>query len=195
MRCARFTGRTGAWWQLARRRYCSREGEFHGEVCGSLDAGLQWGSVADWVAAIGTSLALLLTLAVVLGDRRAHRRQLADRVGVWLRLIATGSKSAPMDAEIVLHNGSSLPVPVAWVYVATDETWRTRAISSDIPIGERVCCRWALDADVDLGKLRVLVEFTDGNGRTWTRDARRGTYVSASARRWRLGARPMQALN
>ena len=79
-----------------------------------------WGSVPDWVAAVGTVGTLVVALAIIALDRRKEERAHADNLVTWIHPpFFGGSTSCPLYAKPHLHlhayNAGSRPVMRAWV--------------------------------------------------------------------------------
>jgi hypothetical protein len=79
---------------------------------------MELGTVADWVAAVGTAGALIATTFIILDNGRRSRRAQAEAVSVWFTqrfsINSSGQDSRTLDVH--LFNGSSSPIPAATIY-------------------------------------------------------------------------------
>jgi len=152
---------------------------------------VEWGSVPDWIAAIGTSFAFVAALYVIFRDHQAQRRRQNEEDARQARLVlswvdafetaevvATEHGLKPRHRfEVVIHNASSEPIIdcLAEVWIDTDEiskdiaTSRVQRHKHIIPPGNY---REAVQLAPDWATRAVAsIAFTDGNGRRWLRNA------------------------
>jgi hypothetical protein len=68
--------------------------------------------LAEWVAAIGTSGALIVSLWIVLEDRRSRRIDQARRISVWSewKRVPGGHDPTPRQFFVYIHNSSDSPI-------------------------------------------------------------------------------------
>jgi hypothetical protein len=158
-----------------------------------------WGSIPDWIGAIGT-VGTLAAGVIILRDQitllRAEAAQIrqaqAQSISAW-----TARADPSRDALVlVLRNGSAQPVYNLMVFAldASERTVLLRAMSP-VPPGhhETLPITRALHASAS-GDLLEL-EFDDAQGRTWVR-RRDGTLRELEAseeRRWVTHAYPIIA--
>jgi hypothetical protein len=85
-----------------------------------LAAGLDWGSVPDWLAAVGTLLAFAVALGLFRKEQTARREQEEDRrreqvgpVSAWTELEVQrdeAGQASGMDFQVYIRNGGPEPV-------------------------------------------------------------------------------------
>jgi hypothetical protein len=165
----------------------------------SVLAGPDWGTVPDWLAAVGTLAAFAVAfrlLAKELTARREYeedrRRQQASRVASWvgvvedpdLALSPWASETGTRRVAAVLHNGSEEPVYDCRVHLEIDpaaEGSFSKVVDGAFQKGER---RLTLDdrtlppgrihvplslGRADIPHVSTWMTFTDASGRRWTR--------------------------
>lgn len=135
-----------------------------------LVAGVDWGTVPDWFAAIGTTLAFAVAFAVLLRELVERRNQQARLVLCWLESMGYAGDGQYVD--LVIRNAST--EPVYDMQVSFDSPIRIE--SGDI--GEDYCTPMVAPGDLRIpGELlsalplraRCTYVFTDANGRRWVR--------------------------
>jgi hypothetical protein len=164
-----------------------------------LAAGPDWGTVPDWLAAVGTLAAFAVALGLFRKEQQARReseddrrREQASRVASWVGVVEDlDSPPLPWASEMgrrrvaaVLHNGSEEPVYDCRVHIeldpaATGSFWK--AVAGTFQPGER---RLTLTdrtlppgriqhplslGRADLPHASVWMTFTDAAGRRWKR--------------------------
>lgn len=158
---------------------------------------INWGSVPDWFAAIGTIVSVLLIGAGLLREIRrrrlddeqtaAERREIEaerrDAEAAQARLVTSSLGANPRGrfAEISVDNASDAPilgVTPTIVIRPVDGTPERRtpvrmpnsqiAPHSEAPVGVRLDDAGDLIAD-DLSNIDLEVEYTDVHGRRWRR--------------------------
>ncbi|BEL04125.1 hypothetical protein Q0Z83_023160 [Actinoplanes sichuanensis] len=152
-------------------------------------AAVDWGSVPDWIAGIGSVFATLLAVSGLLyemhkrrltearaaAERRAAEANQARLVSVQARVRGDGHR-----AELILRNDSAAPIrtvtPVLY-WADTDGTWRIPRLSSNgspqAVLGPHESA--TSFAEVAFGEpgppepaaVRTAVAFTDATGRRW----------------------------
>jgi hypothetical protein len=98
---------------------------------------IQWGNVAEWVAAVGTVGALLLALWLLAQDRRNAQRAQVDLVGAWSKpMYERKSPDAPRvekaQTVIYVRNGSQLPVEVKQLAYSIHTQWWVPVLGSKL---------------------------------------------------------------
>jgi hypothetical protein len=147
-------------------------------------ASLEWGSVAEWFAAVGTVGALYFSLVLFVAERRRIRRAPADAFTTW-SIRRMGGKTRPRLKGLTLyaHNSGVTPIAVAIVSSPHGEPGQftqmiNRVEGTLMPIapGE------SITRELKFGKEppdpnRVLIHITDGGGRQWWRRLETGRYM------------------
>ena len=154
-------------------------------------AQIEWGSTADWLAAIGTVGALAVALLLFGRDQEDRRRAQARRVVSWLVVEPTMSSWTPATGgqatvtevgehlEVVLHNGSEEPVfdcriqvelepPVTVTTTPGGAAWQLTLTERMLPPGQTRRPLWDLH-ESDLPYTYVWMVFTDANNQRWQR--------------------------
>jgi len=136
---------------------------------------LDWGSVPDWLAAVGTVGAFAATLLILGLDRRRSRRAAAVSLAVWAtRSFRSAADGDSQTVTVHAYNGASGPVPVANVvsnrngsdYVNEILTANDRGFSELSP-GGRISIEFDVVHHVDDAHLFVF--FVDSFGRQWAK--------------------------
>lgn len=144
---------------------------------------IDWGSVPEWLAAIGTVGAVIVALVIAFRDSRqrarAERSAQADNITAWQSVVGRGTFNER--AHINLSNSSSLPIyDIALSYGAPyGEGARFQTGASKqifllrLPPGK--CQVRELPKVPKLDKpqyeLGISISFRDSYGRFWRRDA------------------------
>lgn len=155
---------------------------------------MDYGSLADWAAAAGTTLAVFATIALYRHDRYLASRDLADSFTTSLRVnhaISVGGPSEHKDEMLVeaRNTGRSI-ITLPIVYVPTEENdsgyRRARLIddehSLDYAPGAHTVRYIKVEAAHKV-RGRTLVRFRDERNRWWTRYVESGEYLSE--RKWK----------
>ncbi len=132
---------------------------------------LDWGTVADWVGAVGTGGALLSSLYFI---RRDKREAAEEARGAQARLVVAWTNETKGEAStynVIGHvrNASSEPVFDVEIQVADEgssqnATWSTPGLPMVLPpqaVGEFKL--------YEVSTVRLDLRFTDANGRKWRR--------------------------
>jgi hypothetical protein len=152
-----------------------------------------WGSIAEWVAGIGTLAAVSVSLYVVLGDRRKQARSEADSLGTWSKVdnssytIGKQSKTSKFWVETNFYNAGGRPVPYVSLSWWDGARWnREMGMASGkhsepytISPGEDGLVQAPVDRNVPLNWENYFITFTDGSGATWFRSPENNRYLSA----------------
>ena len=151
-------------------------------------AAVHWGSVPDWIAAVGSVIAMLLAVSGLLYEM--HKRRLTEAETVAERRAAEGNQARLVSvevrvrgdghrAELTLRNDSPAPIrTVALVlyWADADGTWRIPELSNETPLAVLGPHESATSlAEVASGEsgppvptaVRAAVAFTDAEGRRW----------------------------
>jgi hypothetical protein len=151
---------------------------------------VNYGTLPDWLAAIGTVGALAFALVLFARDQEDRRRAQARRVVCWLVVEPTTSSFRPGiegptttsivgdHLEALLHNGSEEPVFDCRVQVdldprqastaGPDSNWRLVLTERMLPPGRTPRPLWELPGR-DLPHANVWMVFTDANNQRWQR--------------------------
>ncbi|MDW4572208.1 hypothetical protein R8Z57_05375 [Microbacterium sp. M3] len=162
-----------------------------------------WGLLADWFAAVGTVGALVLTIVIVLRDRRHSARELADQLVSNLDVQARIDDSGGFRLRLFVANYSSVAMrsialvgpdmearddePEEWsdamfVYgvVPAEEEMQAEWMGGDstyvgLPPGDSKRLELVSQSRPPSSEYFLLIR--DGRGRVWLRNAHTGQYV------------------
>lgn len=132
----------------------------------------RWGTVPQWLSAIGGTASTTFALYIILRDKKKEERKQAELITVRMDwpLIGFGQTMGMKPDRILVHNASSLPV--------FDLSVRLRALSADDALAYTVfrSAEGDLLADqtceIDWGSDRphpIAIRFTDSAGVHWGR--------------------------
>lgn len=148
----------------------------------------EWGTVADWVAAIGSAGALLAAVHLIRQETLQRRLEKADRDWAQARLVSITSSSAgggfrgfdeagepidvgpySYDATGTVDNSSTMPLHNLQIDVYVGEVPVRRLQQAVLLPGRRCEAKGRLGnvAEPDL-QARATVSFTDAAGLDWT---------------------------
>ena len=145
----------------------------------------EWGTVADWVAAIGTTGALLVSAFLLSIEIRARRDRVADERRRQASQVSALIEYAPImtsalgsegdDWQIQVHNSSSEPIYSCVVYVPTADEFPIEVVFGTIPGNDKRSDRLHPNTAEHLRDLPfpgpvVEVGFVDSRGHGWRRD-------------------------
>jgi hypothetical protein len=139
-------------------------------------AGLQLGTLPDWILAIGTVFTLFVAFAVFNSDLKERRRRQASQVAAWL---------ARNTSEVTLHVANSSEAPIYKVrvtpqFLGQDYTKKSYPVlgphADDTPLSIPL----PGSQEVSNEFLGVEMIFADSSGRRWKR-----TRNGALRRKWR----------
>ncbi|WP_143109852.1 hypothetical protein [Agromyces sp. CF514] len=167
---------------------------------------IEWGSIADWFAAVGTVGALFATLYVIRSDQKSKRRQLADQVVTTLNL--AGRYNGSTTEYSLLFNVSNFS-PLSVIGIAligpnvdvrndgTEEHAEAMYFEAIVPDHEEMDRQLEGEADTNAHGLppgesrsrtfvstfrppfeEFYVMIVDGQGRRWMRSTLTAEYVS-----------------
>jgi hypothetical protein len=150
-------------------------------------AGVQWGDVASWVGSIATSVALLLTYALLLVTRRDQRalaidqrRSQARKVSAWCEGTEPTGSDGVLRASVRLQNASDEPIYGPRVAVGAD--WLSPGRSyAELDLNYVLAPQYGAVHTTDVRRtsatrdaeeltLPVEIVFSDAGGRFWHRD-------------------------
>jgi hypothetical protein len=156
-----------------------------------LAAGPDWGTVPDWLAAVGTLAAFAVALRLLAKELAARReqeedrrREQASRVACWLEIVEDPdwpprhwAPDKPVRAvAAVLQNGSEEPVYDCRVHIELDPGASGKLVSGDrqYSLEERTLPPGRTQRSVsfpreDLPPASTRMSFRDAAGRRWTR--------------------------
>lgn len=135
-----------------------------------------WGTVADWVGALGTAGAFLFGFLIFARDKQRQRRELADRFATWLE-----KGSTPQPDKLFAHNGADLPVVDARAIFRLPKGFESRDFDYATSSGRAVKAETSTAIplrDNEASATEIYLEFTDGASRQWTRELRSGRYLN-----------------
>ena len=132
-----------------------------------------WGTVPDWLAAVGTVGALGVALVLLAKELRARREASEDRVREHARYVAAWLDEPPSSspALLLLHNGGQEPAYeciVKWTQGGYDEPQQLAAFAV-LPPGETLGAPVTTPAFMSLLP-PLTIFFTDARGIRWQRD-------------------------
>jgi hypothetical protein len=156
-----------------------------------LAAGPDWGTVPDWLAAIGTLLAFAVALGLFRKEQKARReyeedrrREQASRVACWVGMVEDPSlPRAPWASDrplrvvaAVLNNGSEEPIYDCRVHLELDPAGTGTFWNGDrrLTLAERVVPPGRIQyplrlSHADPPDVSAWMIFTDAAGRRWER--------------------------
>lgn len=157
-----------------------------------------WGSVADWMAGIGTVAAFGIAAGALVRDHRLRQRSFADNVSVWILRRETrseGGRGAVTQIIVTAHvfNGNTSPIPYG-SFLATPDRYSI----SNVPFGAKrskktgvkisreaprgLAAGKGFDISWTYDKLAAdapfIVRFQDNSGQIWFKSISSGKYVS-----------------
>lgn len=151
-------------------------------------AAVDWGSVPDWIAGVGSVIAMLLAVGGLLYEM--HNRRLADAKAAAERRAAEANQARLVSvevrvrgdghrAELTLRNDSTAPIrtvaPVLY-WAEAGGAWRIPKLSNNTPLAVLGPHESATSlAEIATGEsgppapaaVRAAVAFTDAEGRRW----------------------------
>jgi hypothetical protein len=139
---------------------------------------LDWGSVAEWVAALATVGALFWAFLVFMADRVRASRAEADRFSTYIS--STTHEKDHATAKFEFFNAGDTPVPLAYLIV------RQRDGGLRIPLKHRgnfvlapgAQLNMRLELEQSTNDSYSYVYLRDSHNRAWLRDIQTGKYVS-----------------
>jgi cbb3-type cytochrome oxidase subunit 1 len=126
---------------------------------------VQFGSVPDWITAIGTTLAFLIAFVVLSLDLRERRRHQATQVAAWFER---------SQSEAVLHIINSSDTPIYNVKMTPQLLGRDYDVISYplvAPKADHIALKMELPGSHEVSNkyLSVQMSFADSGGRRWKR--------------------------
>ncbi|TQJ31472.1 hypothetical protein [Microbacterium sp. SLBN-146] len=158
---------------------------------------MEWGSLADWFAAIGTVGALFATLSLFVHSQRSEAR----RVGQELSLTAEGlydEDAFSLEKRIIfkmrfrVYNSGSAPIHDARILAYEDgKTLSAHALSvGGEPIEPQRSFVFIWPVESTLVMDRMYIHHTDRTGREWVRNVHSGEVLKRSEAKEVLKAVP-----
>jgi hypothetical protein len=128
---------------------------------------VDWGSVSSWVAAVGTSASLLIAVSVARRQvKDAHRAQ-ASEIHGW---IALSDEPGREGVRCAVLNGSGHPAYDVRLHVVNPSLEEVGAVDFGMALPREQAERH-FETPLSLGEWHSWIEFTDGAGTAWLRDA------------------------
>jgi hypothetical protein len=132
-----------------------------------------WGTIPDWLAAVGTVGALGVALVLLAKELRARREAIEDRVREHARYVAAwlGEQPSSSPGLLAVHNGGQEPAYeciVKWTHSGYDEPPQLAAFAV-LPPGETMHATVTPPAFMSLLP-PLTIFFTDARGIRWRRD-------------------------
>ena len=158
-----------------------------------------WGTVPDWLAAVGTVGALVAGLVLLRRQLSEYalsaRERRATQASLILGWTVPPAKDEPQQAAVVVvRNASPSPVYKLMAFLR-DESGDMRIVWASSPVGpsveRRIVVKFGHQHEPAAADI-IELEFTDGSGLTWRRDTDGTlTEVSSEKARWLSMAVPM----
>lgn len=145
-----------------------------------------WGSVGEWAAAIGTTLAVGATIGLYRHGRLIDARKQADAFHTSLSVHTLGNESGSIqELKFRATNSSEATIWFATLYVpgSTEEAAYTgiRLYSNELVgslDGGQSVTRYLPVTDVQAVRQRIIVRFRDARNRWWYREVEGARYIS-----------------
>lgn len=144
----------------------------------------EWGSAADWVAAIGTAGALWATAIIISSDKRRDQRERANQLVTWVAADPWGGtpQATGKKPSVLIENTGDAPILGVQVFHSDGSGYEHLAVveSKDAKHGSLPP---GASEEIDIptytyGKHdRLYVVFVDANNQHWIRDAATGKYL------------------
>ncbi|MES2737212.1 MAG: hypothetical protein V4672_12890 [Verrucomicrobiota bacterium] len=154
---------------------------------------VQSGSVADWVAAVGTAGSLFAALYMINKERK-ERRRIADELPFQQALLVNAWSESEKEGHVLFaHNGTNQPVfdvmvyasPVDYVPHESGPSHKVEVLFGTLAPGRLLDDKAQtekLNSD-RFGEPTVELEFTDSAGRHWRRGGYERNLVEIKSRR------------
>jgi len=136
---------------------------------------IQWGTVPDWFAAVGTVGAFAATLVILSLDRRRSRRAPADGLVLWTtRTFQTTARGDKQSITVHAYNTSAGPVPTANVVSKVDgNDYVNEVLSADAGGFKEIAPGSKTEVNIDvvhyIDDSNLFVFFVDHHGRQWVK--------------------------
>jgi len=149
-----------------------------------------WGSIAEWVAGIGTVGTLIVTLAIVLGDRRKQTRSEADSFTTWSELSQSRSGRSREEmttkwyVNTTFYNAGGRPIPYAALSWWDGDRWNRSMATVNMTssyvfaTGDSGSAQSPMNPRKPLDWNEFFITFRDGSNRTWYRTPFDNAYIS-----------------
>ena len=155
------------------------------DSCAETEAELETGSLADWVAGVGTAGALLLGFSILLRDRQKEERAEASQVSVWFINQRDGT------TQVHVSNGAKRPIVYVhlWLPVVSDDgrydMGKFLLMSPVVQPDEHATYTTTFLEFNKNNRYTCYVSFRDSNGSSWQLSVRSG-HLRRQPRSWRL---------
>lgn len=157
---------------------------------------VDWGTVPDWFAAVGTVGAFAATLAILALDRRRSRRAPAEGLVLWTtRKFQSTPRGDKRSVTVHAYNTSAGPIPTANVVSKVDgNDYVNEVLSADgdgfkeIAPGSKTAVEINIVQYVDDSSLYVF--FVDYQGGQWVKRVSDGRLFSPKKGRKLAGLEP-----
>ncbi|MCJ1694646.1 hypothetical protein MT349_02530 [Rathayibacter caricis] len=148
---------------------------------------IEWGSVADWFAAVGTVAAFGLGLLILWRDRMKEERKFADQFMTWFGTTGIVAKpdangKRPSTVVVQVHNTGHVTIPIALL----DSIHRTEPHmlyqlgegdeSHVVEPGMKHLRQFKFADTINRNEFFVFIK--DGTGKVWLRQIETGRYIS-----------------
>lgn len=142
---------------------------------------INWGSVPDWFAAVGTVGALLATVAIIAREKREQRRASADSLVSWVLTTAQQGEDGQTEFghAVHLHNVGSQPIPQVMIIRkigASQKIEMQRLSVVGLSPGQSVSSRVKTSPSTSEPILWLRIQ--DASGKPWIRDLQTNQYIS-----------------
>lgn len=148
---------------------------------------MDWGSVADWFAAVGTVAAFGLGLLILWRDRKKEERRFADQFVTWFgatkiptKADANGRRRATV--EVHVHNTGQVTIPIAaldTIHRKLPHQLHQLGVGDEPHIvepGDKHAKEFKFADMPNMHEFFVFMK--DGNGKVWFRQIETGRYIS-----------------
>lgn len=158
---------------------------------------ISWGTLPDWLVAVGTIAAVVTALFLSRSDRKEARKERSDNERAQARLIyPTGFTQAPDEVTVAIVNHSALPFhrvrivslehsrnpKVVWELISSP-AGTDKAMWPNLPAGEKFMVRYRAPHEARAGgwgrnivetsrgleDFTIQYEYEDANGLGWKR--------------------------
>lgn len=146
----------------------------------------EWGNVADWIAALGTSGAFIFGFYLLNHQRKTAERAQADGFVTWFAWEAKkdADDKYVYDAVIQAQNATDYHIPMVWVLNEyADKSFKRKRFAvggkdvNGLAPREEGSVRLAGYSDTELPL--TLIEIRDASGRLWVRNLQTGAYLNS----------------
>lgn len=146
---------------------------------------LDWGTVPDWFAAVGTVGALVATLVIIAVDRYRVRRAPAHGLVLWsVRRYSSTSSGDKQFVTVHASNVSNGPIPVANVFSRVDGSdYIDEILTADDNGFKEIAPGGKVEKEIEIvhyiDESNIFVFFVDHRGGKWAKRLSDGRLLSA----------------